>query len=72
MSSGGSVTIADLDREDGSFHEHLHDFDGHHVAQQYLPDALVGSTFYEPADSGYEKQIRQRLEWWRRGKLDGR
>lgn len=29
LRSGGSVAIADLDREDGSFHEHLHDFDGH-------------------------------------------
>lgn len=26
---GGHVAIADLDSEDGSFHAHLHDFDGH-------------------------------------------
>ncbi|MDI3329792.1 MAG: class I SAM-dependent methyltransferase [Micrococcus sp.] len=26
---GGHVAIADLDTEDGSFHAHLHDFDGH-------------------------------------------
>lgn len=30
LAEGGRVAIADLDREDGSFHEHLHDFDGHH------------------------------------------
>ncbi|MGD8151302.1 class I SAM-dependent DNA methyltransferase [Ornithinimicrobium sp. Y1694] len=27
---GGHLAIADLDAEDGSFHAHLHDFDGHH------------------------------------------
>ena len=30
LEPGGHVAIADLDREDGSFHAHLHDFDGHH------------------------------------------
>lgn len=29
VAPGGHVAIADLDTEDGSFHAHLHDFDGH-------------------------------------------
>ncbi|SDL73724.1 class I SAM-dependent DNA methyltransferase [Tessaracoccus oleiagri] len=29
LERGGHVAIADLDQEDGSFHEHVHDFDGH-------------------------------------------
>jgi predicted TPR repeat methyltransferase len=29
LAPGGHVAIADLDTEDGSFHAHLHDFDGH-------------------------------------------
>jgi predicted TPR repeat methyltransferase len=29
LEPGGHVAIADLDEEDGSFHEHVHDFDGH-------------------------------------------
>lgn len=29
LDDGGHVAIADLDQEDGSFHAHLHDFDGH-------------------------------------------
>lgn len=29
LKADGYVGIADLDKEDGSFHEHLHDFDGH-------------------------------------------
>lgn len=29
LEEGGHVAIADLDEEDGSFHQHMHDFDGH-------------------------------------------
>ncbi len=29
LDPGGHIAIADLDEEDGSFHEHTHDFDGH-------------------------------------------
>lgn len=29
LDAGGQMAIADLDREDGSFHAHHHDFDGH-------------------------------------------
>lgn len=29
VAPGGHLAIADLDTEDGSFHAHLHDFDGH-------------------------------------------
>lgn len=30
LDPGGVLCIADLDAEDGSFHAHRHDFDGHH------------------------------------------
>lgn len=29
LDEGGHLCVADLDSEDGSFHAHLHDFDGH-------------------------------------------
>lgn len=29
LAPGGQLAVADLDSEDGSFHAHLHDFDGH-------------------------------------------
>ena len=35
-----------------------HAYRDHWVAQQYLPDALVGSVFYTPSTQGYEKSIR--------------
>ncbi|QTQ12262.1 AAA family ATPase [Treponema parvum] len=35
-----------------------HAYRDHWVAQQYLPDALVGRIFYTPSDQGYEKIIK--------------
>jgi putative ATPase len=49
----------------GKGYQYPHDFEGHHVAAHYLPDALRGTRFYEPSDSGYEKQIGERVAWWR-------
>lgn len=50
----------------GIGYQYAHDFKNHYVAQQYLPDALAGTHFYEPTDMGYEKQIRDHLEKIRR------
>ena len=38
---------------------YAHDFPNHYVKQQYLPDEVVGETFYEPTDIGYEQTIRE-------------
>lgn len=35
-----------------------HAYRDHWIAQQYLPDALVGRLFYTPSDQGYEASIR--------------
>ena len=45
----------------GKDYRYPHDFPGHWVAQQYLPDALVGTRFYQPSESGAEEQLRRRL-----------
>jgi putative ATPase len=41
---------------------YAHDFPNHYVKQQYLPDELVGRTFYEPTEIGYEKTIKEHLK----------
>lgn len=46
----------------GAGYQYAHDFKNHYVAQQYLPDELVGTVFYEPTEMGYEKQIRNHME----------
>ena len=43
-------------------YKYAHDFPKHYVKQQYLPDAVLGSKFYEPSDNGHEKFIN---EWFK-------
>ncbi|MDB4967706.1 MAG: ruvB [Myxococcales bacterium] len=50
----------------GAGYKYPHDFEGHYVADNYLPDALKGQTFYVPSDAGYEKELKERLAGWRR------
>lgn len=42
---------------------YAHDYPNHYVKQQYLPDALKDEVFYEPTEIGYEKKIREHLEF---------
>ena len=46
----------------GLGYKYAHDYPNHYVEQQYLPDALVGTKFYQPTEMGYEKQIREHFE----------
>jgi putative ATPase len=48
----------------GKGYKYAHNYQGGHVAQDYLPEKLAGSRWYTPVDRGYEKTIRERLEWW--------
>jgi len=45
----------------GEGYRYPHDEPGHHVAQDYLPKELVGETYYEPSDQGWERQIGDRV-----------
>lgn len=47
----------------GQGYLYAHDYPNHYVKQQYLPDGLEDSRFYEPTDNGYEKQIKEHLEF---------
>jgi len=42
-------------------YRYAHDYPGHYVAQQYLPDAEVGRRFYVPGELGYEARVREWL-----------
>ena len=45
----------------GIGYKYSHDYPNHYVRQQYLPDTLVGTQFYEPTDMGYEKNIKEHM-----------
>ena len=44
---------------------YAHNYPNHYVEQQYLPDALKDEVFYEPTEIGYEKQIKEHLQFLR-------
>ena len=46
----------------GIGYKYVHDYPGHYVDQQYLPDEIKDARFYEPGDLGYEKNIKEYLQ----------
>ncbi|MGE5591894.1 MAG: AAA family ATPase [Bacillota bacterium] len=46
----------------GQGYKYAHDYPGHYVPQQYLPDEMVGRRFYRPSTEGAEARLGQRLE----------
>lgn len=49
----------------GQGYLYAHDYPNHYVKQQYLPDGLEGTVFYKPTENGYEKKIKEHLEFLR-------
>jgi len=49
----------------GKGYKYAHDFPGHFVEQQNLPDSLQGKRYYSPSDQGFEKEVERRIKtWW--------
>lgn len=46
----------------GDGYKYAHDYPNHYVNQQYLPDELVNTRFYEPTENGYEEKIREHFK----------
>ena len=59
----GSRDAAGLGHGEGYLYPHS--YRNHYTPQQYLPDAMQGLYFYEPSDVGYERTIKERLDYWR-------
>jgi len=49
----------------GEGYQYPHEDPSHFLPQQYLPDALLGTYFYQPSAQGYEQQVAERLARWR-------
>jgi putative ATPase len=45
-------------------YKYAHDSDDAYIPQEYLPEKLRGSVFYEPGPFGFERDIARRLAWW--------
>ncbi len=50
--------------QQGAKYKYPHDYPDHYVKQQYLPDNMVGTSFYQPSAQGREKNIKKRVNYF--------
>jgi putative ATPase len=50
----------------GAGYQYAHASEHAYTPQEYLPEVLRGAAWYAPTDSGYEKTLRERMEFWRK------
>jgi putative ATPase len=48
----------------GKGYEYDHEAEGAFSGQNYFPDAMKREAFYRPKDTGFEREIAKRLEYW--------
>jgi putative ATPase len=53
----------------GKGYKYPHDYQDHFVEEEYLPENLKGRTYYHPTEQGFEKEIKKRLEVWRKKRI---
>jgi len=52
----------------GKEYKYPHDYPGHFVEEEYLPENLKGRIYYHPTEQGFEQDVKKRLESWRKRK----
>ncbi|HET9275112.1 MAG TPA: replication-associated recombination protein A [Gemmatimonadales bacterium] len=50
----------------GAEYHYAHDYPGHFVAQNYLPESIRDRKLYRPGELGFERKVAERMEWWRK------
>ncbi|MCZ6861705.1 MAG: replication-associated recombination protein A [Alphaproteobacteria bacterium] len=48
----------------GKGYEYDHDAEDGFSGQNYFPEGMERSVFYEPVERGFEREIRKRLDYW--------
>ncbi len=49
-------------------YKYAHDYPQHYVAQQYLPDELLGTVYYDMTDNGVERRMKEHMKRLKNGK----
>jgi putative ATPase len=58
----------------GRDYKYAHNYEGHVVEQEHLPESLRGRKFYLPGEAGFEREVAARLRAWslqKRRNIDG-
>jgi len=48
----------------GAGYQYAHTVPEAYLPQEYLPERLRGSKYYEPGPFGFEKDVAKRIAWW--------
>jgi len=56
----------------GKDYKYAHDYANAYVPQEYLPEEIRGQIFYQPKEAGFEKTIKERINYWRQKKNNTR
>src|SRR5271157_3994077 len=56
----------------GKDYKYAHNYADAYVPQEYLPEKIKGQIFYQPGETGFEKTIKERLNYWRQKKNNTR
>jgi len=48
----------------GEGYKYAFDSANAYLPQEYLPEALRGRRWYQPSEFGYEKTVKERMDWW--------
>ena len=51
----------------GKDYKYSHQGERAYIAQQFLPDPIKDEKFYEPSERGFEKRLREYLDWMKKG-----
>jgi putative ATPase len=49
----------------GAGYKYAHAYTDAYAPQEYLPEALQGAKWYQPTEFGYEKTVKERIEFWK-------
>ena len=54
----------------GAGYKYAFDSANAYLPQEYLPETLRGQRWYQPSEFGYEKTVKERMEWWEKLKKE--
>ncbi len=54
----------------GKDYKYPHDYADHFIEEEYLPENLKGRIYYRPTEQGVEREIKKRLDFWRKRKQE--
>ena len=43
-----------------------HNFENKFSGQNFFPESMGKPTYYEPGEYGFEREVKKRMDWWKK------